>query len=648
MNPKKSEKLHYKFENFMAKGGRSIFISLLILFFGGFLLVGLIRFATTLIFPDLDPFSSFFEHIWLTFLEMTDPGNMARDTDHSAVYKVSGVLAGLIGVIIVSMLIAFITTQLERVLRNFRRGRSRVLEQGHTLILGWNERVVDIIRELIIANESEDDASIVILSEEPKEDMDDAIQAAFPDSKGTKIITRHGSSARLIDLARVNPSKAKSAIVLASASQSETFDEKQASDAHTLKTLLAILENDPDHSINIVVELLLEQNRNVLPVFNSDKIISLNSWDILGKLIVQTSITSGLSVVYNEILSFDGCELYIHHDDWKGLSFYELAYYLKDGVPLGVCRADGKITMRPEKDFQLEETDHVIILAQDDSTIELADKSLVEDSDLIFSEKQSEPLNTKRQLIMGWHTVVSTIVNESVDYLGEGAQIDILTHEPTEHVKQEFEQLKALNSGVKMNLIDADALSIKSLEKANPFTYDTVILLSQNEGKADIERLDAQTLVTLLLLRTLAKQHPKEAQSTKIITQILNSDNEELMTQADVDDFIISNKVITQLFAQVSENPEMLNVYEEIFKEEGSEIYLKPLDLFLADFSREFTFGDLMMAAEHREEICLGLRLDEHANDPKKNFGVILDPPKDQRFTLTAKDSLVVLAEDAE
>ncbi|MCI5055036.1 MAG: hypothetical protein MRY83_02950, partial [Flavobacteriales bacterium] len=76
MEPTLKEKLYYRFERFMSKGGSSIFLSLLIVFIVGFLLIIGIRFLMILIFPELDYFDNFWSDIWVTFLQMTDPGNM--------------------------------------------------------------------------------------------------------------------------------------------------------------------------------------------------------------------------------------------------------------------------------------------------------------------------------------------------------------------------------------------------------------------------------------------------------------------------------------------------------------------------------------------------------------------------------------------
>ena len=51
---------------------------------------------------------------------------------------------------------------------------------NHTLILGFGNRILEIIRELIEANDSEPDAAIVILAEDDKEYMDNYDSPYFP------------------------------------------------------------------------------------------------------------------------------------------------------------------------------------------------------------------------------------------------------------------------------------------------------------------------------------------------------------------------------------------------------------------------------------------------------------------------------------
>jgi hypothetical protein len=50
-------------------------------------------------------------------------------------------------------------------------GKSKVLEQGHSLILGWSDKTLPLCQELCLANESMNGGVIVILAELEKEEM---------------------------------------------------------------------------------------------------------------------------------------------------------------------------------------------------------------------------------------------------------------------------------------------------------------------------------------------------------------------------------------------------------------------------------------------------------------------------------------------
>jgi len=322
MKIKLKDKIRYRFENFMAKGGISIFIALLILFFGAMIFSIIIRSVILFFDPAHDIFKDFLSHLWIVFLEITDPGSVADEVQFSIAFKVIGITTIMLGLVIFSMLIAFITTQVEQMIYNFRRGKSRVLESGHTLIVGWNERLFDIIRELIIANESEKKAVVVILADEDKEMMDDMILKEITSPKTTDIVTRSGNTSSMKDLDRVSVKNARSVIILSSCSDSASYDMKSLSDIKTIKTILAITEGDLENAkCTIIAEIFTEEKRKIINSFNSDKIIAINTWDILGKLLVQTSLTSGLAVVYSEMLSFDGCEVYYSMGDYGNIPF---------------------------------------------------------------------------------------------------------------------------------------------------------------------------------------------------------------------------------------------------------------------------------------------------------------------------------------
>ena len=190
-----SQRLRYRFDNFISKGGMSIFFSLVVAFLAILVVIGGLRAAVFWFFPDgAAPFDGMLLNIFITFVQLADPGNMAQDIPATAAYKITGILAGVSGVILLSMLIAVVTTALDQKLHDLKQGHSKVLESDHTLILGWNERVVEIIRELVLANESERNPAIVILSEEEKEEMDETLRTRVPGTQNTRVITRSGNT----------------------------------------------------------------------------------------------------------------------------------------------------------------------------------------------------------------------------------------------------------------------------------------------------------------------------------------------------------------------------------------------------------------------------------------------------------------------
>jgi len=638
------EKLKYRFEKYLNKGGSSIFISLFVVFIVLFVFIILMRAVILWIWPDLSYTDSFLDDIWYTWLQLTDPGNMNQDNLAPTWLKITTIMSGVVGVIILSMLIAFITTTLEKVFYNFRKGRGKVLEEDFTLILGWNERVVDIIRELMLANESEKDAAVVILSNEDKEEMEDLITKRIPNSLTTRIITTTGDFANINELKRINIEGAKSIILLANCSESASEDDKMFSDVQSIKAIMAIIAcQGGKNELPIIAEIFNEKKRDLIGYFEDENIIALDSWEIMGKLLVQTSLTSGLEMVYNEILSFDGCEIYFYKADWNKIAFGDLPMRFKDGIPLGVYNENDGMTLRPGKEYVMKQEDQILILAEDDSTIKFQPSSVHNVTEIKLVNIKLEQ-KQKNILILGWHNLAEIFINESEDYLLEGSTFDIHIKEPSDETISRIDELKELYKGFVITLTDSDSLDLESLKAATPFNYDNVVILSQDSSEQRADKIDSDTLIILLLLRKIKSELPLV--HTKIITQVLNSENQEIITQTDVDDFIISNKLITMILAQLSEQPLIMKFYEDIFSEDGSEIYVKSISLYSDTFPLKTTFGDLIGLADQRNEICLGIRKGSESKNANANFGVTLNIDKNEALILNEDDFLVVLSED--
>jgi ion channel POLLUX/CASTOR len=633
-----TKRLLYRFELFLSKGGTSVFMMMIFLFLLCFLIIAGLRFVLLKFFMVSD----FSDSFWVTFLQMTDPGSMSLDNSASFWPKSFAILAGIAGIVVLSMLIAVLTTSLETLLYNFRKGRGEIIETNHTLILGWNERIVDLIKELIVANESERKACIVVLSEVEKETMDDLITKRIQDTKTTRIITSNGSISNINELKRVNAEFAKSIIIFSNCSENSSIVQKANSDIRTIKTIMAIIAlQNGKNSIPVIIELFTKEKKEIVNNFMDSNIIEIDSWDIMGRLLTQTSLTSGLEVVYNEILSFDGCEIYFHKEDWGNINFYDLVNHFKDGIPLGIHNETEGFRLHPPKDTQLTERDELVILADDDSSIKFSHKRLYRPNDI--EKHENSLVRTKKKiLILGWHFVANIIIREAHDYLLEETEFTIVYDNPSDEFKNNIEELKNQFNKFEISLVDANALNYDNLIKTNPNDFDNIFILSQNLEENNPDKIDSDTLIILLLLRNIIDKN----NNVKIITQVLNSDNQELINQTDIDDFIISNKLITMMLAQLSENPLVKKFYDDIFSEDGSEIYIKPVTLYFKTFPVKLTFMDIIQAGYNRYEICIGIQNSKNRKDINLNFGVELNLPKDKVIELTENDYLITLSED--
>ena len=103
-------------------------------------------------------------------------------------------------------------------------------------------------------------------------------------------------------------------------------------------------------------------------------------------------------------------------------------------------------------------------------------------------------------------------------------------------------------------------------------TYDHIVVLAYSDT-LDAQRADALTLLTLLHVRRIADENHHHY---SIVSEILDQRNRELAESSRADDFIVSDRLVSLLMAQVSENKALNEVFNDLFDPIGAEIFLKP------------------------------------------------------------------------
>ena len=195
------ERAQYAFDNSMSRGTIALIGWLSVVTFG-------FLFASTLVIwlagwmPEGTTEMSLPQTVWYGLMRTLDSGTMGGD-EGSWPFKLSMLWITLGGVFVVSTLIGVLNNGIEANVDELRKGRSRVIEQDHTVILNWSPHIFTILAELIQANANRKNACVVILAERDKVEMEDAIRDAIGDAGNTRIVCRSGSPMELKDLDRV-------------------------------------------------------------------------------------------------------------------------------------------------------------------------------------------------------------------------------------------------------------------------------------------------------------------------------------------------------------------------------------------------------------------------------------------------------------
>lgn len=628
------DKLRYRFENTLSKGTIAIIGWLALLSTAIVVLAALILAAMRIGQDPADhehPYG-FFEGAWQAMLRTLDPGVIADDSGWQLRLLMMFVTIG--GIFIVSILIGTITSGLESRLAELRKGRSRVIEQDFTLILGWSSKVFSIVGELLIANENQKDPCIVILSDRDKIEMEDEIRAKFSSTKNTRIICRSGNPLDLDDLAVVDPHSARSIIVLA--------PETDNPDIHVIKSVLAITNNpnrkqEPYH---IVAEIREARNLEAAALVGGKEAIYIQGEDLIARVTAQTCRQSGLSVVYTELLDFDGAEIYFKPEPaLAGGTYREIIAAYEDSTVMGIMRGNGDVLINPPMDTTFNRDDSVIAITEDDDTLVLrpdAGGGLPDTSAL--SNRERLPPAPERILMLGWNGKAQAIIEELDNYVAPGSETIVICRQ--EGVRDTLLAVAKRMQRQKVRFADGDITHAATLAAVKAASFEHVILLSYSD--LPIQEADAKTLITLLHLRNLADS---VGTRLSIVSEMMDIRNRALAQIARADDFIVSDKLVSLMMSQLSENKHLEKVFKVLFSSEGSEIYIRPMTDYVK-LGTTVDFYTVLEAAAQRGETAIGYRIMKYADDKSRGYGVNVNPKKSEKHAFTEHDKIVVLAED--
>jgi ion channel POLLUX/CASTOR len=622
------DRLRYRFDLTMARGPAS-----LILWLFAVTALFVTAAAAVLIAADLIPKPDdgeevgFVSAIWLALMRAMDAGTVAGDTG-SRPYLAVNFFTTLGGIFIVSILVGLITSSIQGRLEQLRKGKSVVCEEDHTVILGWSPQVFSIVSELAIANRSRGSAAIAVLADKDKVEMEDELREKCGPLHNTRLVCRTGSPIDPAEISLVRPDAARSIIVLA--------PDDDDPDTHVIKTMLALV-NGPARKqgkYHIVAEIRDRRNLEAAKLVGKDEARLLCTEEMLSRITVQTSRQSGLSAIYTELLDFGGDEIYMKVEpSLAGKTFGDALSAYEACSVIGVLTAEGEVRLKPPMDRPIGKGDQIIAIAEDDSTMAVGKGTTLVEKDLIV-EPEEEPDKPERVLVLGWNRRAPRVLLELDQYVAPGSAATVVAE--SEVAEVELKGIRDLIQNLQITFTAGSTTDRRLLDKlANDFEH--VITLSYSDD-LEAQKADARTLVTLLHLRDI---EAKRGESFSIVSEMLDVRNRQLAEVAKPDDFIVSDRLVSLLLAQISENANLAAVFEDLFDPEGAEVYLKPAGDYVA-LGKEVKFATVVEAAKRRGEVAIGYMTSKGALAERAH----VNPRKSERAKLVKTDKIVVIADN--
>ena len=622
-----ADRLRYRFDNTISRGTVALIGWLFVLLAALVFASSLVVYATG-VAPEVGGRRlGFLETLWLSLMRTIDPGGVGGDQGSwPFLLSMLAVTAG--GILVFSTLIGVIFTGIESKLDELRKGRSFVVEKEHTVVYGWSSEVFSVISELVVANESRPSACVAVLAHKDKVEMEDEIRDRVGKTKNTRVICRTGDPIDIDDLELVNPHEARSIIVLP--------PEGEDADSRVIKTILALTNNpnrrkEPYH---IVSRMREPENLGVAQMVGGAEVELVPVDDLIARITAQTCRQSGLSVVYTDLLDFGGDEIYFRHEPrLVEIAFGEALTAYESCSVIGLRTGNGRIELNPPMETEITAEDALILIAEDDSAIALSENADPKVEAGAIRRPRPHREKPERTLILGWNERAPMMIAHLDRYVSPGSEVTVVTPEgaglPTTFDELEHQAVN-VRTGNTSDRRTLDALEVPA--------YDHVIVLSYSDGSDDA---DSRTLVSLLHLREIAEH---SGRSFSIVSEMLDDRNRELAEIARADDFIVSDRLVSLMMCQVSENKEYAAVFEELIDPKGSELYLKPADEYVRP-GVPLSFYTVVEAVRRRGEVAVGYRVKAEAGDPQISYGVRLNPAKSRRIEFAEGDKVIVLAE---
>jgi len=289
-------------------------------------------------------------------------------------------------------------------------------------------------------------------------------------------------------------------------------------------------------------------------------------------------------------------------------------------------------------DTRIGAGDQIIAVSEDEDTVVLSGLADTHIAAQSIREHVREAPKPQQTLILGWNKRAPEVIIQLDNYVAPGSSVVVVADRPELAGDAAWCCPDLLHQTVRFQA--GDTTNRRLLDSLGIEKYQHVVVLPYSDTFS-VQKADARTLITLLHLRDMVAHSQR---GFAIVSEMLDLRNRALAEVTRTDDFIVSDRLVSLMLAQIAENKELNAVFDDLFDPAGSDIYPKPAENYVA-LGEPVNFYTVVEAARRRSEVAFGYRVKALANDAERGHGLMVNPDKSEIITFAPGDKVIVLAE---
>lgn len=424
-------------------------------------------------------------------------------------------------VLFTGTIIALTTNTIKEYFQRKKEGSGKIYLDNHVVILNWNNKVPELVADLLHVDHKE--IKVIILADVDKAFAEKQILNAINNNlrndkelSNLNVLFKNGEPLLQSDLDDISIEEANSILIMNKDLHQTVIKDMSKSDLNVIKVILSIGRVHFKHDPPIVAEIKKFETKekiftmsNIVRNLHEHKVLPICFDRRLGQIIAQTIICPKMENVYLSLFSFQDSEVYY----LENTDFEECLYHHNKTIPIA------------------KTSNGLFVLSLDDET-----KNSVEKREFnIKSLKINKKINSS---------------NLNVYIVGSNNKLEFIMES-----FKEYEEL--YDSEFRATYIEEEHLISMVTELNSSDKPATVVLLSDEHQ--EIDSLDANVIDNLIYLQGNLKK-----ENVNIIVELLDPKNDHIIQDFDIENTIISNKIVSLLLSKLALYKETAPFYENL------------------------------------------------------------------------------------